>query len=142
MKTDAALGSRLGLVVALAALLCIPAQVLALLSTELERISQKGLFRVQIRSSLQPVTINQMHRWLVYLEDAEGKPVTDASIDVTGSMPRHDHGLPTRPMVRADKDDGTYLIEGLRFHMPGEWQLAMTIYAGGSSDSLVISFRL
>lgn len=135
MKTDAAFGLTM-------ALLCIPAQALAPLAPEVERISQKGQFRVQIQSSLQPVAINRMHYWLLYLEDAEGKPVADASIEVTGSMPRHDHGLPTRPMVRADEDDGTYLIEGLRFHMPGEWRMEMNISAGASSDTLVITFQL
>ena len=38
-------------------------------------------------------------------------------------MPDHDHGLPTQPQVTSRLENGDYLLEGVRFHMPGKWQL-------------------
>ncbi|MCW8193432.1 auxin-binding protein [Proteobacteria bacterium 005FR1] len=137
MKTDAAVLS----VMVIATLLFIPVQALAL-SPEAVSVSRNGHFRVQIQSSLQSVALNQIHHWTVYLQDVAGNSVADASIEVTGRMPAHDHGLPTQPRARAADGEGKYLIEGLRFHMPGEWQLEMDISASGTEDSLVITFEL
>ena len=44
-----------------------------------------------------------------------------AAITVDGGMPQHGHGFPTRPRVTRDLDDGTYLLEGMKFSMTGWW---------------------
>lgn len=123
-------------------LLCTSVQTLTAAPSTIDRSSKDGQFRVRIQSSIEPVVINRIHHWIVYLEDAEGNPVTGAAITVSGSMPAHDHGLPTQPAARAGKREGEYLVEGLRFHMPGEWQMTMDISAGGTSDRLLIPLAL
>jgi len=99
-------------------------------------------FRVTATPSLQPLTINRMHAWDLVLTDDNGEPVSGARIDVAGGMPAHDHGLPTQPQVTGLEAPGHYRIEGLRFHMPGEWELVLTITAGPASERLVLSLVL
>lgn len=104
--------------------------------------SQRGLFTVSYESELEPLQINQLHAWVLHLENAQGEAVTGATIDVDGGMPEHDHGLATRPRVTAELGDGAYRLEGLRFHMRGNWELQLTIVAGGKTDSAVLKFTL
>lgn len=99
-------------------------------------------FRVRYSSKRQPIVINQIHGWVLHVETAGGEPVTDASIAVDGGMPEHDHGLPTAPEVTRNLGDGNYLVEGLRFHMNGYWELEFTITAGGETDTVVIPLTL
>jgi hypothetical protein len=57
-------------------------------------------------------------------------------------MPEHDHGLPTAPAVTRNLGNGDYLVEGLRFHMNGYWELEFTITARGATDTVVIPLTL
>ncbi len=101
--------------------------------------SEKKLYRVTYASSLEPVPMLAVHSWTVTVVDADGRPVDDARLTVLGGMPAHAHGLPTTPTVRA-LGDGRYLVEGLKFHMPGAWIVAFRISAKPGIDS--VSFAL
>ena len=97
---------------------------------------------VRYESSLQPVEINKMHSWLLRVETADGRPVEDATIEVDGGMPEHDHGLPTQPRVTAELGGGSYRVDGLRFHMRGDWELVFTIRHGKHTSTVVVSLTL
>jgi hypothetical protein len=105
-------------------------------------ISQSGLFEVSYKSQQQPITINRMHNWVLHVETAGGQPVVNADITLLGGMPEHDHGLPTSPRMTQYLGNGEYLIEGIRFHMNGSWEIAITISAGGERDIVVILLEL
>ncbi|HBX37545.1 MAG TPA: Auxin-binding protein [Pseudohongiella sp.] len=83
--------------------------------------------QIEMQSQLQPLTINQMHGWVISLTDTQGQAVNNADITVTGGMPEHDHGLATSPRITQQLGDGQYLLQGVRFHMPGLWQLELLI---------------
>jgi hypothetical protein len=76
----------------------------------------------------------------VAITDAAGVPVDDATIQVDGGMPRHGHGLPTRPRVTRALGNGLYEIEGVRFNMGGWWEFRLVIDAASRSD--VVTFNL
>lgn len=97
---------------------------------------------VGYESSIQPVPINQIHSWVLVIRDAGGNPVTGAEIAVEGGMPEHDHGLPTRPRVTGELGNGRYRLEGLRFHMAGKWEIAVTIKSDGKTRTVVIPLQL
>ena len=99
-------------------------------------------FRINFVSQSDKLTINRMHRWVIHVEDLEGNVVEAADIRITGGMPEHDHGLPTEPRVTQYLGQGDYLLEGLKFHMAGLWQLDLIIEANGKRDSVSFSFRL
>ena len=104
--------------------------------------SRNGAFKVSYESELQPLVINRMHRWTLTVTDTSGNPVEGAVITVDGGMPIHDHGLPTQPRVTSEVAPGRYLLEGLRFHMAGNWELVITIESGDVQDAVVIVLDL
>jgi hypothetical protein len=101
--------------------------------------SNNKQFKASVTSELEPVVINQLHSWTLHVQSADGAPVEDATITVTGSMPAHSHGMPTNPQVTANLGGGNYKIEGLQFQMGGDWEVVFTITSGAVSD--VVSFR-
>jgi len=105
-------------------------------------LSRHGLFRLTYSSELDPVVINTMHSWTLRITDADAAPVTGATISVSGGMPAHNHGLPSAARVTREIEPGTYLLEGLRFHMRGQWQLEFTIDDGSRRDVVVIPLEL
>ncbi|GAB4390763.1 MAG: hypothetical protein Kow0025_24990 [Thermodesulfovibrionales bacterium] len=104
------------------------------------RTSEKGAFQVMVRSKSEPVPVNEIHAWLLTVKTPEGRPVEDALVSVGGEMPEHGHGMPTRPMVTANLGGGVYLVEGMKFQMPGWWVVSFRIKAGETEDS--VSFNL
>ncbi len=105
-------------------------------------ISKRGLFTVSYESALQPIEINRIHQWVLHVESESGELVTGAKIEVTGGMPAHNHGLPTRPRVIEELEDGNYRLDGMRFHMTGDWELTISIVADGKSDTVIVALHL
>jgi len=106
-----------------------------------EWVSERGVYKVSFESSLQPIEINQIHKWVLHIT-AEGVPVVKAELSVVGGMAAHDHGLPTRPRVSEELGDGDYRLDGMRFHMRGAWEISIEIEAGGKTDTVVIALQL
>ena len=102
--------------------------------------SARGL-TLDVYSRLSPLEINRIHSWEVVVSDAAG-PVTDAEIIITGGMPEHNHGMPTQPQITAELAPGRYLLEGVRFHMPGLWRMEARITRDGRPITLTIDFEL
>jgi len=105
-------------------------------------LSETGVYRIESRSEVQPLPLNSMHDWVIRLSNSDNEPLRGAEILVSGGMPGHNHGLPTAPRITALDDKGNYRIEGLRFHMPGEWFLLLEIKHMGRSDTVRIPFSL
>ncbi len=99
-------------------------------------------FAVRYTSHLDPIAINTMHVWTLHIRDRSGRPVTDAAVRVEGGMPDHDHGLPTRPRVTQNLGGGDYLLEGMKFHMGGRWQVTLLIEQGTTSDRVTFDLDL
>jgi hypothetical protein len=97
---------------------------------------------VSYQSELEPLQINALHAWTLHIENPEGEAITGAQITVDGGMPEHNHGLATRPRVTAESGNGNYRLEGLRFHMRGDWELLLTIVANGKTDTVVVKVTL
>lgn len=104
--------------------------------------SAKRIYRLRFESQLQPLKINQIHSWQVRVETVDGEPLRNAALTMTGGMPAHDHGLPTAPRVTREMGDGEYLIEGVRFHMGGYWEITIKIDAGGTTDFVTVPLDL
>jgi hypothetical protein len=80
-----------------------------------------------------------MHSWTVKLQDGAGHPVTGAALAVDGGMPQHGHGLPTRPRVTREVENGTYLVEGMKFSMPGWWNIKFDIQGSQGRDKVTFN---
>ena len=97
---------------------------------------------IHVHSDISPLRINEMHSWQIKVLDSKSEPVTNASISVEGGMPDHDHGLATRPRVTSEITPGTYLLQGVRFHMPGKWECKFVITAGTRQEIGLADFEL
>ena len=104
--------------------------------------SSRGLYRVSFLSSIEPIEINRIHEWVLHIETVDGEPVEQATLNILGGMPEHDHGLPTSPRVTAELGNGDYRVQGLRFHMAGDWLIEIAIDDGVRTDSVAITLTL
>lgn len=98
-------------------------------------------FQVSYDSQLQPIVINQIHSWTLHVSNADGDAINDAVITVKGGMPEHNHGLATQPSIEA-VGGGDYLLQGLRFHMMGYWELELAITQGSIMDMVIVKLDL
>ena len=101
-----------------------------------------GRYRIAYASVLQPLAINRIHAWVVHVADADGQPVEGAELAVSGGMPAHDHGLPTAPRMTRNLGGGNYLVEGMRFHMGGDWEVTLAVLGPDGMDSLTLRLNL
>lgn len=113
----------------------------AILTPDLQAETDSGL-SIAIFSEVSPLEINMIHSWRLVIRDSRQQPVNNATINVTGGMPDHDHGIPTQPQVTSQPAAGSYLLEGVRFHMPGKWQIIVSVETEQQSSQAVIEFTL
>ncbi len=106
------------------------------------RMSEKGLFKVSHESPAGTIPLNRIHTWRLKVETRNGEPVAGAQITVNGDMPEHGHGLPTRPEVLKEPEAGSYLVEGMKFNMPGWWVVSFSIKNADTEDSVVFNLML
>jgi len=104
--------------------------------------SKRGLFNVSYESELHPIEANRIHHWVLHIENAAGDPVIAANIEVTGGMPLHNHGLPTRPRITEELGNGNYRLDGMRFHMAGDWEITINIDVDGKTDTVIVTLHL
>jgi hypothetical protein len=88
------------------------------------------------------LAINQMHSWILHIEDEDGLEIEGAIIDVAGGMPEHDHGLPTKPRVTVELGGGDYRLEGMRFHMKGYWEIVVSITTDAGHFDVMVPLQL
>jgi len=89
--------------------------------------SRDGGFRIVLIEAPSPLPLNQSHGWRIRVTDSQGEPFEPAALTVVGGMPQHGHGFPAAPRLSPGKRAGEYDIEGMRFHMPGAWQVGFTV---------------
>jgi len=104
--------------------------------------AEDGELRVSYSTPAGPPEINRIHSWILHLQSADGVPIENASIEVTGGMPKHDHGFPTRPRVTEELGNGVYRLDGMRFHMRGYWEITVTVVTEEGSSVVVIPLQL
>jgi len=108
---------------------------------DLNGVTDKG-FKIEIYSELSPLSINTIHSWHIRVVDRDDEILELEELNVFGGMPEHDHGLPTQPEVTMRLDNGDYLLEGVRFHMQGHWELQIEFQYAGVDDTAIIDFEL
>lgn len=62
-----------------------------------------------------------------------GEPAELVAIDAT--MPAHKHGMNYAAKI-VPGIDGRFRVEGLNFHMPGEWELVFDVRSGGEMERM------
>jgi len=104
--------------------------------------TDRGLFTVSYHSISDYVPVNKIHAWLLLIEAAEGRPVEHATVTVEGDMPEHGHGMPTEPEVSEEMVEGQYIVNGMKFSMPGWWNVKFNIRTAKGEDSVTFNLLL
>ena len=107
-----------------------------------ETAAEETGLRVTYSTPAGVIEINRIHSWILHIATASGEPVTGADVSVSGGMPEHDHGLPTRPRVTREIGEGDYRLEGMRFHMGGDWEIVVTITTADGQHVVTLPLQL
>ena len=100
--------------------------------------SEAGRFALQITGLARPEPLNHLRGFDLSVVGADGRPVVGAVITLAGERRFARNPLPTAPQVRPGVVPGRYRIEGLRFHMAGEWRLVLSIEFEQIRDRVVL----
>jgi hypothetical protein len=108
-----------------------------------QKMSLRNLFKFSYEiMDRKKIPVNQIHSWKLIVNTNEGIPVTHAQIKVDGDMPAHGHGMPTKPMVTKEINPGIYLVEGMKFSMPGHWVIKFFIRTETETDAVTFDIVL
>lgn len=91
------------------------------------RESRLQRYRLTVLERPEQIALQEFHSWLLHIEDRDRHAVTGAALSVSGGMPQHGHGLPSRPRVQEQASAGDYRIDGLQFSMPGWWEVKVYV---------------
>ncbi len=112
------------------------------LDLSLAKLSDGGLYHVELMPDASPISVGNMHIWTVQLETASGEPITQADFAISGGMPQHGHGLPTAPQVTKSLGEGLYQIEGVKFNMSGWWTFKLDVKGAAGTDAVTFNLVL
>jgi hypothetical protein len=73
------------------------------------------------------------------LKDA--KPLDIKLLQFNASMPSHQHGMVTKPNI-SSISVGRYQIDGVKFHMPGQWTIDLKLEQSGQAAQVAIPLKL
>ncbi len=94
---------------------------------EILQKSQQGIYQSKLECQSSLSTGSFQNCWLKLFR--EDKPVKGTEVFINGGMPAHEHGLPTSPKIIWSDEKDSYLIQGLKFSMPGKWSLNFKVNA-------------
>ena len=113
--------------------------------------TQVGRYRVGLDFQPDPPPLGELFTVTTSVAMPDGTPLETGVVPLDARMPQHDHGMETRPRVRAgDCDDdgkcrhpgGRYVTDGFKFHMSGAWTVLMTVDGPGGPDSTSFVYEM
>ena len=112
-------------------------------ASELIRLeSEARQFGITLLGLARKEVLNDLHGFDLILDTQDGRAAVGARIALTGERLYSRNPLPTQPKVRAGPTPGSYRVEGLRFHMGGEWRLVFTIELAQIRDHAVFDLEV
>lgn len=112
------------------------------LDLSLSKPTDAGLYVSSLAPQLEPLAVGPIHSWTVEVTMPDGTPVEDAEVRIDGGMPQHGHGLPTKPQVTEKLGGGRYLVEGMKFNMPGWWTIDVDVDGPAGHDQVTFNITL
>jgi len=103
----------------------------------------EGRFIVWWTSEPEPIPFNQPFKLRVWAARATTPdvPLTDATLEVSATMPEHGHGMNRSPRV-TPQGDGSHLVEGMLFHMHGHWDLIVNVHDANTYGQAILPVLL
>ncbi len=93
--------------------------------------SNGGSFRVEVARAPSPLPLGSFFEMEVRLVDGcrGTSPLEGVVLRAEGVMPGHGHGMTSQPRV-SPAGGGRFTVTGMRFHMPGEWEIRFDAIRG------------
>lgn len=63
-------------------------------------------------------------------------------ISFDATMPAHDHGMVVKASKPKKMDDGSFIIKGVKLHMPGDWEFEIKAEVNGTVSTLKQFYKL
>lgn len=104
--------------------------------------SEGGRYRVSIGPESGKVELGSLQSWWARFETLQGRTFQPARVVFRGGMPQHGHGFDTAPRVTEILGGGEVRIEGVRFHMAGDWRLRVDFLGPGGHDTAFFDVRV
>ena len=104
--------------------------------------SEGGLYLAGLRSQDGEVPIGRMHSWVFHVETVEGTFFQPVRLAVSGGMPQHGHGFVTEPRVTRVLGNGDFLVEGVKFHMAGDWTFRFEVVGPAGPDVAIFHVQV
>ncbi len=109
-------------------------------SAGMTKAGTQGVVTFRLMSSTPAPPSRGDNTWAIDLTDANGAPVTGATVTVVPFMPDHNHGTQIKAQL-TEPTAGHYQATPVNLWMPGLWQVTITATpAGGTLDKAVFSF--
>jgi hypothetical protein len=112
----------------------------------LEKATQRGLFKVRIVSADPAPPAKGLNTWAVRVLQPSGAAVSAAELTLhreqdtpDPSMPDHGHGSLTNAAVER-RNNGDFGVEPLDLFMPGVWRVGFDVRAGQQRDTVFFFF--
>ncbi len=90
-------------------------------------------YMIAFRSDPLPIEVGMPFALLVNVCTRRGEPAHLVAVDAT--MPEHKHGMNYAPTIQS-RGDGRFRVEGMLFHMPGNWEIDFGVRAGAETERL------
>jgi hypothetical protein len=106
-------------------------------------VTSNGLFVVTWAPVPDPIPFNEAFKLQVSVARAATPTEREraAGLEVDATMPAHGHGMNRTPHVLPN-GDGTFLVEGMLFHMSGEWNLIFHVRSGTEYGQAILRLEL
>ncbi len=117
-------------------------QPYASIEAAVTKLSEEGRYNVTLYTDNTAVPMKKIHSWTLHIETKDGEIVEDAKVFVFGGMPAHQHDFPTKPRVKQYLGKGNYKVEGIKFSMPGHWEMRFNIKRKDQRDRVVFDINL
>ncbi len=104
--------------------------------------SKNRLFNATLGPQQGSVSINKLQNWVVSFSDKNGAALIADKVFIDGGMRGHGHGLPTQAQITKMLEPGTYLIEGVRLNMVGDWTLMIAAEIRGQRDAALFDIKV
>ncbi|MGK0185873.1 MAG: hypothetical protein ACI9R3_001656 [Verrucomicrobiales bacterium] len=94
--------------------------------------TDQGNFNVTVSPEGGEIERNK-HFSLTVTVDANNGATGDVDVVVDADMPAHQHGMNTKPEI-FPAGDSQYRVEGMAFHMSGDWVITVDVTREGTTE--------
>ena len=100
-----------------------------------EGLTDGGTYYLYWDSIPSSIPFNEPFKLTAMVHDGADntKMLMDRELFVDATMPAHEHGMDTVPEVTLD--NGVYTVDGMLFHMAGEWEITFAVSDGTSVET-------